>query len=72
MKLLIPEALQEYSTLNKHAPVKKKYLLANHTNFVTKDLWKEIMLRSRLQNISLKEKSLESKKGLQQITQDMR
>ena len=30
------------------------------------------MLRSRLQYISLKEKSLESKKGLQQITQHMR
>ena len=32
-------------------------------NFVTKDLQKALMLRSRLQNIFLKERSLESKKA---------
>ena len=50
-------------TLNKHAPIKKKYILANYANFVTKALRKAIMLRSRLRNIFLKEKSLESKKA---------
>ena len=48
--------------LNKYAPIKKKYS-PNHANFVTKDLQKAIMLRSRLWNIFLKEKSLESKKA---------
>ena len=50
-------------TLNKHALTKKKYIRANHANFVTKALRKAIMLRSRLRNIFLKEKSLESKKA---------
>ena len=50
-------------TLNKHAPIKKKYICANHANFVTKSLRKAIMLRSRPWNIFLKEKSLESKKA---------
>ena len=49
-------------TLNKHAPI-KKYVRANHANSVTKDLRKAIMLRSRLLNIFLKEKSLDSKKA---------
>ena len=49
--------------LNKHAPIKKKHIRENHTNFVTKDLRKALMLRSRLQNIFLKERSLESKKA---------
>ena len=40
--------------LNKHAPVKTKYLLANHSPFVTKDLRKAIMLRSKLRNQCLK------------------
>ena len=48
---------------NKHASIKKKYIRANHANFVTKALRKAIMLRSRLRNIFLKEKSLESKKA---------
>ena len=49
--------------LNKHAPIKKKIFRENHANFVTKDLRKALMLRSRLQNIFLKERSLESKKA---------
>ena len=39
------------------------YIPANHANFVTKDLRKALMLRSRLWNVFLKEKSLESKKS---------
>ena len=50
-------------TLNKHAPIKKKYIRANRESFVTKDLRKTIMLRSRLPNIFFKEKSLGSKKA---------
>ena len=38
-------------TLNKDAPIKKKYIRANHANFVTKSLQKAIMLGSRLWNI---------------------
>ena len=38
-------------TLNKHAPIKKKYIRLNQANFVTKGLRKAIMLRSRLSNI---------------------
>ena len=50
-------------TLNKHAPTKKKYIGSNHPNVVTEALRKAIMLRSRLQNIFLKKKSLESTKA---------
>ena len=50
-------------TLNKHAPIRKKYIRAKHANSVTKSLRKAIMLRSRLRNIFLKEKSLVSKKA---------
>ena len=32
-------------TLDKYAPLKKKYLRANHSNFVTKELSKAIMNR---------------------------
>ena len=49
--------------LNKHAPIKKKYIRANHAKFVTKSLRKTTMLRSRLRNIFLKDKSLEPKKA---------
>ena len=34
--------------LKKHAPIKTKYLRTNHSPFVTKDLRKAIMLRSKL------------------------
>ena len=57
MKSLVSEAL------NKHAPIKKKCALANHADFVTEDLRKAIILRSRLRNFFLNEKSLEPKKA---------
>ena len=47
--------------LNKHAPVKKKYLRANQGEFMSKELNKAIMTRSRLRNKYLKEKSADSK-----------
>ena len=38
------------NVLNKFAPLKKKYLRANHSCFVNKELNKAIMQRSRLRN----------------------
>ena len=43
--------------LNKHAPLKRKYLRANHSNFVTKELNKTIMQRSKLRNLYLEVRS---------------
>ena len=37
-------------TLDKYAPLKNKYLRANHSNFVTKERSKAIMNRSRFRN----------------------
>ena len=42
--------------LNKFAPLKKKYLRANHSRFVNKELNKVIMQRSRLHNEYLNDK----------------
>ena len=47
--------------LNKHTPIKKKYLRANQGEFMSKELNKAIMTRSRLRNKYLKEKSAYSK-----------
>ena len=38
-------------TLNNHAPSKKKYIRANHLQFMNKELSKEIMRRTQLQKI---------------------
>ena len=40
--------------LNKFASLKKKYLRANHSRFINKELHKAIMQRSRLRNTYLK------------------
>ena len=45
------------NVLNKFAPLKKKYLRANHSRFVSKELNKAIMQRSRLRNAYLKGKT---------------
>ena len=47
--------------MNKHAPIKKKYLRANQEEFMFKELNKAIMTRSRLHNKHLEEKSSNSK-----------
>ena len=47
--------------LNKHGPIKTKYLRASHSPFVTKELSKTIMLRSKLRNQYLKCKSEEAR-----------
>ena len=43
--------------LNAHAPVKQKYIRANENPFVSKELRKEHMLRSKLRNKFYKEKN---------------
>ena len=45
------------TVLDKHAPIKKKYLRANHANFVTKQLRKAIMKRSKLRKDFLKDRN---------------
>ena len=43
--------------LDKHAPVKKRYVRANQQNFMDKELNQAIMVRSKLRNKYLKSKS---------------
>ena len=57
------------SVFNKYAPIKKKYIRANEAPFMTKNLHKEIMKRSRLRNKYLKSKSLTDRKKLQYTTE---
>ena len=45
------------NVLNEFAPLKKKYLRANHSRFVNKELNKVIMEKSRLRNEYLKDKT---------------
>ena len=47
--------------LNLHAPLKKKYLRANNSKFISKELSKEIMLWSKLRNKFLKDKTDEAR-----------
>ena len=47
--------------LNKVAPQKTKFLRANHSKFVTKDVSQAIMLRIKLRNKFLKKKTLEAR-----------
>ena len=48
------------TALDKHAPIKKKYLRANHANFMTQQLRKAIMKRSKLRNDFLKDRNDDS------------
>ena len=47
--------------LNRHAPLRKKYLRANNAPFMNKPLSKAIMVRSRLRNKFIKCKTSESR-----------
>ena len=47
-------------SLSKHAALKRKYL-ANHSNFITKELSKAIMQRPKLRNLHLKVRSDENR-----------
>ena len=48
-------------TLNKHAPLKTRYGRANNSPFMNNDIYKAIMVRSRLRNKYLNLKTEESK-----------
>ena len=48
-------------TLNKHAPSKTRYVMANNSPFMNNNIYKAIMVRSRLRNTYLKLKTEESK-----------
>ena len=50
-------------SLDYHAYPKKKYIGANQAPFMTKELHKEIMTRSRLRNKFLRFRSEENKKA---------
>ena len=47
--------------LNKHAPLKKKVIRANHVPYMTKDLSKAIMKRSQLENKYIKNPTVENR-----------
>ena len=47
--------------LNEVAPLKRKFLRANHSKFVTKDVSKAIMLRTKLRNQFFKKRTLEAR-----------
>ena len=51
------------SVLNKHAPVKQKYVRANEGPFMTKALSKAIMNRTHLRNRYNKDRTDENKKA---------
>ena len=70
MGILIAKSIKSYgsfenvflNTLNKHAPIKKKMLRANHAPYTTKALRKAIMKRLYLENLYFKKQTPESMK----------
>ena len=46
-----------FNIFNKYEPIKKKYVRANEALFMTKELHKAVMKRSRLRNKFLKDKT---------------
>ena len=50
-------------TLNRYAPLMKRYIRGNNAPFMTKELCKAIMVRSRLHNKSLNLKTIESREA---------
>ena len=48
------------SVVNKHAPLKTKFIRGNHAPFMNKELSKAIMYRSKLRNIHNKKKTKET------------
>ena len=49
--------------LNKHAPIKKRYIRANQRSLMTRELSKTVVKKSKLRHRPLKEKSEVSGKG---------
>ena len=54
--------------LNKHAPMKEKYLRSNQGRFITKNLHKAITKRSRLRNKFLRDWTEMSRREYKKIT----
>ena len=52
-----------FRILNKHAPIKRKYICVNEAPFMTKDLHKAIMKRCKLRNTFLKFRTLSDRKN---------
>ena len=52
-----------FRIFNKHASIKRKYIRANEAPFMTKDLHKAIMKRSKLRNKFLKSRNLSDRKN---------
>ena len=52
-----------FHIFNKHAPIKRKHIRANEAPFMTKDLHKAIMKRSKLRNKFLKSRNLSDRKN---------
>ena len=46
--------------LNKHTPLKKKFIRANHVPYMTKNLRKAIMKRSQLENKYIRNSTVEN------------
>ena len=55
------------STLDSHTPLKQRQVTGNHVPFMTKELCKAIMTRSRIKNKYDKSPSIESFLALKQI-----
>ena len=51
-------------SLKKHAPLKRKYLRANYSNFITKELIKATMQRSKLCNLYLEVSRMKTELGI--------
>ena len=60
-KKLIKIADKSFNILDKYAPMKKKYLSANHVTLMTKEIRKVTIIRSKLKNKSLKDKNEQSR-----------
>ena len=54
---MIKIADKSFKILDKYAPMKKKYLSANHVTLMTKEIRKVTIIRSKLKNKSLKDKN---------------
>ena len=63
LKTISFETFQKISVdiLDRHAPIKEKHIRSNHSDFVTKDIRKAIMTRTRLLNKFRREKTKENK-----------
>ena len=47
--------------VNKHAPLKRKFIRANHAKYMDKELSQAIIKRSKLRNVYLKHRSEENR-----------